>query len=65
VSTDVEALGAALAELMADPDRAREQGLAARTAARERYGLERFLAEWDEVLGKTVGAPAPREEVMA
>ncbi len=65
VSTDVEALGAALAELMADPDRAREQGLAARAAARERYGLERFLAEWDELLGRTAGAPAAREEVMA
>ena len=65
VSTDVEALGAALAELMADPDRAREQGLAARAAARERYGLERFLSDWDEVLGETAAAPAAREKVLA
>jgi glycosyltransferase involved in cell wall biosynthesis len=56
VSTDVDRLGAALTELMADPDRARGQGQAARAAARERYGLERFLADWDELLAGVAGA---------
>ena len=36
--------------LIDDPDEARERGAAARVAALERYGLERFLADWDEVL---------------
>jgi glycosyltransferase involved in cell wall biosynthesis len=56
LSTDVERLGTALTELMADPDRAREQGLAARAAALERYGLERFLADWDQLLAELAGA---------
>jgi glycosyltransferase involved in cell wall biosynthesis len=54
-STDVDRLGAALTELMADPDRAREQGLAARSAALARYGLERFLADWDQLLAEVAG----------
>jgi hypothetical protein len=33
-----------------DPGEAAERGRAARTVALERYGLERFLADWDEVL---------------
>ena len=36
--------------LISDPDEARERGAAARVAALERYGLERFLADWDDVL---------------
>jgi hypothetical protein len=35
---------------MSDPELARETGRAARGAALERYGLERFLGRWDEVL---------------
>ena len=35
---------------MRDPDEAAERGRAARAAALERYGLERFLADWDAVL---------------
>jgi len=50
VSTRLEVLEAALARLVADPDEARERGQAARTAALARYGLDRFLADWDEVL---------------
>jgi len=50
VSTDVDRLTGALRRFVEDPDEARERGLAAREAALERYGLERFLADWDSVL---------------
>jgi Glycosyl transferases group 1 len=50
VSTSVETLAGAARDFLADPDRAREAGRAARAAALERYGLERFLADWDELL---------------
>jgi hypothetical protein len=50
ISTRVERLGEAVREFMSDPELARETGRAARAAALERYGLERFLGRWDEVL---------------
>jgi len=50
VSTKVDVLAGTMRRLIADPDEARERGAAARAAALERYGLERFLADWDEVL---------------
>jgi hypothetical protein len=50
ISTRVERLGEAVREFIADPELARETGRAARAAALERYGLERFLGRWDEVL---------------
>jgi len=52
VSTRVEVLRDAVRDLVADPDTARERGLAARVAALERYGLGRFLADWDELLAE-------------
>jgi glycosyltransferase involved in cell wall biosynthesis len=56
VSTRMDVLTAALRRLMADPDEAAERGAAARAAALERYGLGRFLADWDAVLGERAGA---------
>jgi hypothetical protein len=50
VSTKVDVLAGAVRRLVDDPDEAAERGRAARAAALERYGLERFLADWDEVL---------------
>ena len=64
VSTDVDALTRALARLVADPDEARERGRAARAAALGRYGLERFLADWDALMREWCGAPR-REEATA
>jgi Glycosyl transferases group 1 len=55
VSTSVDALVDALGRLVADPDEARERGRAARAAALERYGLERFLADWDALLEERCG----------
>ena len=50
VSTRVERLTAAARAFLAEPERAREAGLAARRSALERFGLERFLADWDQAL---------------
>ena len=52
VSTRVDLLADALRRLVADPDDAAERGRAARAAALERYGLARFLSDWDAVLGE-------------
>jgi hypothetical protein len=50
ISTRLDVLASAARDFLADPDRAREAGRAARAAALERYGLERFLADWDDLL---------------
>lgn len=54
VSTDVGRLQDAVRRLVADPDEARERGRAARAVALERYGLARFLIDWDAVLEEVV-----------
>jgi glycosyltransferase involved in cell wall biosynthesis len=53
-STDVDRLARALRELVAEPDRARELGTAARAHVLARYGLDRFLTGWDAVLDRAV-----------
>jgi glycosyl transferase family 1 len=50
VDTDVRVLRDAAAELLRDPERCVQLGKAARAAALERFGLARFLAEWDALL---------------
>ena len=50
VSTDVQRLVDAAREFVADPEAARLAGKAARAHALERYGLSRFLADWDRVI---------------
>jgi hypothetical protein len=50
VSTKVDVLADAMRRMVEDPGEAAERGRAARTVALERYGLERFLADWDDVL---------------
>jgi len=59
-STDVDRLVRELRALVADPDRARELGAAGRVHVRNRYGLDRFLAGWDDVLGRTLDGHADR-----
>jgi glycosyltransferase involved in cell wall biosynthesis len=54
LSTRVDVLARAIREFVADPDRARETGLAARRFARARYGLERFIEDWDGLLARAV-----------
>jgi hypothetical protein len=60
VSTRVESLSEALRGFVAEPERAREAGRAARAAALGRYGLERFLADWDALLEHTASRSARR-----
>jgi hypothetical protein len=50
VSTKLDVLAGAMRRLVNDPDEAAERGRAARAAALERYGLARFLSDWDEIL---------------
>lgn len=50
VTNDVGEACEALRWFLAHPDQAAEAGRAARQAVLERYGLARFLADWDEVL---------------
>jgi glycosyltransferase involved in cell wall biosynthesis len=55
VSTRVEVLADAARRLVADPEQARLMGKAARAAATARYGLDRFLADWDALLEEVRG----------
>ena len=55
VSSDVTLLGAAARRWLADPAEARERGAAARDHALARFGLQRFLDDWDEVLAGAAG----------
>jgi glycosyltransferase involved in cell wall biosynthesis len=50
VSNRPDVLHDAAAGLVADPDRAHRMGEIGRRYALERYGLERFLKEWNTIL---------------
>ena len=54
VSNRLDVLGAALRRFAAEPEEAAACGRAGRAAALARYGLGRFLADWDEVLAASV-----------
>lgn len=54
ISTDVDVLVQALRALVADPARAEKMGRAAHAAALARYGLARFLDDWDRLLSEMV-----------
>jgi hypothetical protein len=54
VSTRLDVLEDALRGYAADPQLAREHGEAARRHALERYGLQRFLDDWDDLLMEVV-----------
>ncbi len=55
VSNRLDVLRGALSELAGDPAAAARMGAAAREAATARYGLERFLNDWNGLL-EEVGA---------
>jgi hypothetical protein len=52
ISTRVDVLARALRDFAADPERAAQAGKAARAAALARYGLTRFLQDWDDLLAE-------------
>jgi hypothetical protein len=58
VSNRLDVLEAALRELLADPEQARERGRAARETVLARYSLARFTADWEAVLAEVAGAAA-------
>jgi Glycosyl transferases group 1 len=64
-STDVDRLVHELRALVAEPDRARELGAAARAHVLSRYGLERFLTAWDAVLDRVLETHDRREPAAA
>jgi hypothetical protein len=59
VSTRVDDLVSALWRYVHDPALAQQTGAAARSAALARFGLNRFLADWDRVLADAI-ARRPR-----
>lgn len=54
VTNRMERLTGAVKRLLHEPDQARQMGRAARAAALERYGLNRFLRDWDRLLEEVV-----------
>lgn len=50
VSNRWDVLEEGIHELLRDPEHARAMGKAARAAALERFGLDRFLSDWDRLL---------------
>lgn len=54
LATRVDDLLTATGQLLADPVSARRAGAVARLAARDRYGLDRFLTNWDRLLEEEV-----------
>ncbi len=55
ISARVEVLEKALRRFIDDPEEARAVGEAARRYALSRYGLGRFLADWEDVLMEVGG----------
>jgi glycosyltransferase involved in cell wall biosynthesis len=49
VSNRIGELKEAIEWMVADPRAAAEMGVAARACATKRYGLERFLRDWDRL----------------
>jgi glycosyltransferase involved in cell wall biosynthesis len=56
VSNDLSVLADGLRRLAGDLEEAMVMGKAARSAAVSRYGLARFLADWDDVLAEVTGS---------
>ncbi|MFF5173045.1 glycosyltransferase [Micromonospora sp. NPDC000089] len=56
LSTRADALVAAAERFLTDPAEARRAGGEARATARARYGLDRFLTDWDRLLEEEVCA---------
>lgn len=54
VSADVDALIDALSQYVADPEAARAAGKSARNFALQRFGLSRFLHQWDELIEEVI-----------
>jgi hypothetical protein len=58
IDTRPERLYEAMTELVAERGHARRIGLAGREAARARFGMERFVRDWDRAFRDATGIPA-------
>ena len=59
LSTRVDELVDAAQWLLTDESSARRMGQAARAAVRDRYGLPRFLSDWDRLLKEVITCASP------
>jgi glycosyltransferase involved in cell wall biosynthesis len=59
VDTRLHHLVGRMRELLADPAEARRLGEGARRTALERFGIERFCADWSAALAEATGRRAP------
>ena len=57
VDTRLDALADAMRTLLRDPALARSLGQGARARARERFGIGRFIADWNTALARVTGTP--------
>jgi Glycosyl transferases group 1 len=64
ISTRVDRLADALRHFVQEPEHARAAGEIARAAALRRYGLPRFLADWDALLAQVVAEHRPRHTAV-
>lgn len=55
ISTDVDRLIEQMAALLADPAEAARLGRNARRVARERFGIERFVRDWEDAFATVMG----------
>jgi glycosyltransferase involved in cell wall biosynthesis len=60
LTNDVDRLVAQVRALLADPTAAAAMGLRARAFALDRFGLDRFLADWETLLASEVEAFSAR-----
>ena len=58
LDTRPERLVDVMRQLIAEPELARRWGDAARRTARQRFGIERFIADWDRVLRRVADRPS-------
>ncbi len=64
VSCDVGRLIERMRSLLADPDEARRIGANARAVAQERFGLDRFIRDWNMAFSLALGSPSGPAEVI-
>jgi glycosyltransferase involved in cell wall biosynthesis len=60
IDTDVDQLVKRMRELLADRAEASRLGEGAQRVARERFSIERFVAEWDRAFRDVTGSSVPR-----
>jgi hypothetical protein len=65
VARDAAGLVTAMRELLIDPARARQLGSAARELAADRFSLDRFVREWEDVLTQVTGRRPGRLPALA